>query len=139
MEEWKEIKDSGYFASSEGRIKNKQGRILSGSNRGNGYLSVHINLGDGCKHYSIHRLILETFNPIPDVDLFHVDHIDKNKQNNRLENLRWVNANENNQLRNNKKIELTANDNIHFLLGQLVERFGEEKVCEMLKDLAARS
>lgn len=134
--EWKEIKNSGYFASKDGQIKNKKGKILKGSNRGNGYLSVHINLGDGCKHYSIHRLILETFSPIAEPDLFHVDHIDKNKQNNKLENLRWVSANENNKLKNDPQYNLSEKD-IYFLLNQVIEKIGKDETIQLLEQTLA--
>lgn len=134
--EWKEIKNSGYFASKDGQIKNKKGKILKGSNRGNGYLSVHINLGEGCKHYSIHRLILETFFPIAEPDLFHVDHIDNNKQNNKLENLRWVSANENNKLKNNPQYSLSGKD-VYFLLNQVIEKIGENETIKLLEQFLA--
>lgn len=73
-----------YYASKNGTILNSTGRIIEGSER-NGYLRV--NLASG--HYSKHRLIWETFNgPIPDNMV--IDHIDGNRQNNKLSNLRLI-------------------------------------------------
>lgn len=43
----------------------------------------------------IHRLELETFNPIDDMKKYYVNHKDLNKQNNNLSNLEWVSAKEN--------------------------------------------
>lgn len=78
-----------YYASKEGIILNSFGRILSGSER-NGYLRV--NFANG--HHSIHRLIWETFNgEIPDGMV--IDHIDGNRSNNALSNLRLVTQSEN--------------------------------------------
>lgn len=39
---------------------------------------------------TIHRLLMLTFNPIENAHLFEVNHIDLNKQNNRLDNLEWL-------------------------------------------------
>lgn len=44
--------------------------------------------------YKIHRLVAETFIPNPDSKP-QVDHINRNRSDNRLENLRWVDACEN--------------------------------------------
>ena len=43
------------------------------------------------KEYSIHRLLAIQFIPNPE-NLPQIDHIDRNKQNNNLENLRWCDA-----------------------------------------------
>lgn len=46
------------------------------------------------KKISIHRLVAETFIPNPN-NYKTVDHIDQNKYNNRVENLRWCTLKEN--------------------------------------------
>ena len=48
------------------------------------------------RKYRIHRLIAQAFIPNPD-NLPVVDHIDGNKANNNVENLRWVTYQENTQ------------------------------------------
>ena len=92
MEEWKETKIPGYYANVEGEILKvckTVNRILSGSLR-EGYIRYCI-LG---KHYSGHRLIYETFcGEIPENMV--IDHIDGNRSNNKLNNLRLVSYSDN--------------------------------------------
>ena len=89
-EDFKEIPSCpSYYASKEGVILNSAGRILSGSER-NGYLRV--NFANG--HHSIHRLVWETFNGKIPEDMV-IDHIDGNRSNNALSNLRLVTQAEN--------------------------------------------
>jgi hypothetical protein len=94
MEEFVEIKDfEGYKINREGEIMGKVGRILKPS-LNDGYLRVCLTK-DG-KHHTkrIHRLLGIQFIPNPN-NLPVIDHIDGNRQNNSLENLRWVSKIEN--------------------------------------------
>lgn len=81
--DWKEIPFLlGYEATQDGYIANPYKKIMKGSWR-NGYHRVQI-LGD---NYSVHRLVYETFKgPIEGV----IDHIDGDKSNNHIDNLRDV-------------------------------------------------
>ena len=46
--------------------------------------------------YSIHRLVLMTWRPLPnDGTPMTVDHLDSNRRNNHLDNLEWVSEKEN--------------------------------------------
>lgn len=90
MEIWKEINDfPGYLVSNEGRIKKAStGQIMSLSKNG-GYLRFTVT-----KH--VHRLVADAFIEKPkDKTKCWVDHIDGNRSNNKVENLRWVNPSEN--------------------------------------------
>lgn len=49
------------------------------------------------KMFQLHRLVLETFNPISGCEKMQVNHIDGDKSNNCLENLEWCNGNYNMQ------------------------------------------
>ena len=95
----KPIKDfPHYYISDEGKvysdIKGKTVELKPWKNRG-GYLLV--NLYKDCKiyHKSIHRLVLETFTPIADMDKYDGNHINELKTDNRLCNLNWLTRKEN--------------------------------------------
>ena len=65
----------------------------AGCKAGSGYLSVRVTIGDHKKLFDVHRLIWAWHHERwPKGQL---DHIDHNKQNNRIENLREVSRSEN--------------------------------------------
>lgn len=73
-----------YEASSEGRIK-CNGRIIDLGIQ-NGYYA--------CRKQYVHRIIAQLFIPNPENKPY-VDHIDTNRLNNKVTNLRWVTPSEN--------------------------------------------
>ncbi len=80
-----------YSVSDHGNVKNnKTGRILKGAFDGRGY--KHLNV-DG-KTNKIHRLVAVAFLENPENKKC-VDHIDNNRSNNLLINLRWTTHTEN--------------------------------------------
>ena len=85
-----------YKISNLGNVKNRlTNKILKPSiNKGN-YLTVGLkNNNKKTQHKRIHRLLGETFIENPLNKPF-IDHIDHNRLNNNLNNLRWVNYTEN--------------------------------------------
>lgn len=88
IEIWKTIRGHpNYEVNRIGEVRNrKTGRILSQSpNRPNGYIRVKMDN----KHYYIHRIVADTFYDGDHQDM-DVSHIDGNKQNNTLLNLKWT-------------------------------------------------
>jgi len=61
----------------------------------NGYYSVGLTKDSITKKFNIHRLLGICFIPNPDNKPM-IDHIDRDKTNNNLSNLRWVTCSENN-------------------------------------------
>lgn len=90
-----------YRINRNGDVWNcKRNRLMKQTVNSIGYLVVGFNKNNKSKQYLIHRLIGIHFIPNPD-NLPEIDHIDRNRSNNNLENLRWVSksTNQHNKLK----------------------------------------
>ncbi len=77
-----------------------------------GRYSAQLSKNDIRKAYYIHKLLAEHFIPNPD-NLEMIDHIDGNKYNNSLENLRWATASTNMYNKGRQKSNKSGYKNIH--------------------------
>lgn len=94
-EVWKDIPSlENYEASNLGNIryKGRANRKLQLSN--SGYLYVGVRDNGKFMNLRVHRLVAETFLPKIDGKDF-INHIDGDKTNNRVDNLEWCTASEN--------------------------------------------
>ena len=102
MEIFKDIKGyPGYQISNQGRVWScKRNRYLSPFTNNSGYKQINIIAANGKrKGELVHRLVALAFIDNPD-HLPEVDHIDRNKENNNVDNLRWITKSENNKNKN---------------------------------------
>ena len=93
---WKEVTLMGkiIMVSSYGRIKGFKGRLVKLYKSSNGYLVFKYWNGKHVENKLVHRLVAEAFIPNPD-NKTELDHIDTDRTNNRIDNLRWVTRSEN--------------------------------------------
>lgn len=77
-----------------GVVRRLKGKMISLNSLSYGYPVAVLNDGTRKKTVRIHRLVAEAFIPNPENKQF-VDHIDTNRRNARVDNLRWVDRNEN--------------------------------------------
>lgn len=92
-EHWKTFSDgflAGYSVSDMGRVKDRHGNILKPSTHAEGYKRLCIK----GKTLYVHRLVLQAFFPTENKKLV-ADHINGNRADNSVDNLRWVTKRQN--------------------------------------------
>lgn len=100
-----------YQISNDGIVQNvKTGRCLSYETDKDGYFRVQLCKNNKKFKRFVHRLVAQTFIENPE-SLPIVDHIDRDKQNNHVSNLRWTSHSGNSRnLDSNRKVRLTNID-----------------------------
>ena len=102
MENWKVIYDfPNYEISNYGNVRNNTKMVKTVPNK-HGYNVVVLCNGTR-KSVNVHRLVAAAFIPNPDNKPC-VDHIDGNKLNNHVNNLRWCTIGENLKFENVKRV-----------------------------------
>lgn len=143
MEEWRPINgyEGLYEVSNLGRIKSlncnhtKKEGILKLYNDKDGYLMVKLSKDKNNRLFRVHRLVAEAFIPNPENKPC-VDHINTIKNDNRVENLRWVTYKENS---NNPLTKKHINESLprgenHFIYGKKLSEDTKRKMSESHKD-----
>ena len=99
MEEFKKIDDyENYEISNMGNVRNTDTNMILKpcKNRDDGYFRVSLSKNNIRKTFLIHRLVGFAFIPNPQ-NLPCIDHINQDKTNNSISNLRWVSKSNNNR------------------------------------------
>lgn len=96
---------------SKGGVRVSHSRLMKLSLNGDGYYFVSLHKHNHAKPFRVNRLVAETFIPNPD-GLPCVNHIDKNRLNNRVDNLEWCSVEYNNRYSTNKAISQYTLDGV---------------------------
>ena len=112
--------------SSYGRLRDKNShQIYCGTIDNNGYRVVSIDN----KKYKLHRIILQSFNPNSNFNEMTVDHINGKRDDNRLENLRWVKKEDNTQFMLLERADLNKE------LTRIIQIYGYEETLKILQKI----
>lgn len=95
-EEWKKIPNYNYSISNMGRIRNDNTLLLLKPSLTCGYYKVRLSNNGKVEDFMVHNLVYCIFNDIPNIPKgYVVDHINSNKTDNILTNLRLITLSEN--------------------------------------------
>lgn len=109
LSELASFRGSPYYASKDGEIYNMSKKTKMRFESAGNYYRVQCYYNLGGKHYSVHRMVWESFNgPIPAG--YEINHIDGNTHNNSLSNLELVTHKENCQKANHKNVKIFSKD-----------------------------
>ena len=102
-----------YLIYKDGKVQNKKSKRYLRPAKHNGYYRVGLSKNGKLKSHLVHRLIalhyIENHENKPQVD-----HINRDRSDNRIENLRWVDNSENGQNQGNYKTNTSGHKNISY-------------------------
>ena len=109
MEEWKNCFEK-YEISNLGNLR-KNGKLVNGSIQNRGYRYFQINRKKKRTNYLFHHLVAYAFIGERPIGLS-IDHIDRNKLNNNVNNLRYISHTENMRNTDNYRTDILSTDKL---------------------------
>jgi hypothetical protein len=106
------LKGTRYWISKDGLILRDGIKPLKPEYNEKGYQRVTLSVNGKIKKYFVHRLIAETYIPNPN-NLPFVNHLNHQRNDNRVDNLEWITTQDNNRFRkNHTKLDLVKVEEI---------------------------
>ena len=137
MSEWVTVEEfPDYSISRDGQIRNNKTKmILKQSLTNVGYYRVSLSKQGKSIHKNVHRLLGLAFIPNPENKEF-IDHLNHDRTDNRLENLRWVTRSENAENQSLHKDNALGESNIALYYKVNIKRNGiiYQKMFKNLED-----
>lgn len=127
-----------YYVTDDGRVwSERTQKYLSEQYDKNGYVKVQLRSIDNHSHrYSVHRLVMENFKPVKNMECLQVNHKDGNKTNNSLNNLEWTTCKENIDHAINNGLRAKVNGAAKLTPEQVIEIYRRANNGERNIDLA---
>ncbi len=115
IEQWRLIDGyDNYEISSHGRVRNnKTSRIRKFSSDTYGYRLMVLSKNGKTETYKVHQLVGFAFLEKKEGDT-EIDHIDHDRQNNTINNLRWTTHSGNMRNRTKQKTNTSGHQGVHF-------------------------
>lgn len=115
--EWRQVLEHpNYEVNNLGQVRHKQRRqILKPRSNNSGYQYVNFKVNGKNTNFAVHRIVANAFIPNPN-GYSEVNHINYDKNDNRVENLEWVSSSQ------NKKHAYLKEEN-HKSRGKIVEQY----------------
>ena len=118
-----------YLIYDDGRIFSKKSNIfLKPTFHTNGYRMIGLSNNGKQKTHRLHRLVAIHYLPNPK-NYNEIDHINRNKNDNNVENLRWCSRSDNVRNRNISKNNTSGYKNIHYRQDRNIWSVQYYKIC----------
>lgn len=126
-EQWTDVYCSNnYEVSDYGRVRHKETKqLLKGTPTSDGYGQVMMDY----VRRLVHRVVLQSWQPIDNYERYTVDHINGIRSDNRLSNLRWSSMEDNIYYMTEHRGELNNE------LSRLIQKYGYDEALQLLKEL----
>lgn len=135
IERWKWNEEYRIYVSNTGKFKNEYKKPMPILINQKGYITIKTPYGLKLAH----RLVMLTWNPIPNAEDLTVDHLDHNKRNNAVNNLEWITKAENLSRAANDKISASNYENSKIRCGNQVLNSLDEAIDYALNNLISKT